>query len=349
MLPLCTEYDFAAEAAATGTAGAAAAARGPSLKIELSYRAQLCTMAASEAAATVVAAAAAVATAPAAEASAAGCLPGSGRKRREAAAAASEPCCGSAGSGSSDSDSENSLQAANRQPVPAGAAAAAAAVSRRGQPSAPPMPAARAAATAAGAPARPAEPSVPATLSVEIIRACGLAAAVREASAAAGAAAASSGHASSLSRAAAVGPHAFARLALFTEGGVPRLCGQLNPMAGLCIFVVGLTFQQTVVCCSIANGPTNRRRPTPLFMCRLCAAAAPELQEQVPTLQTPFETQSFCPTWRAAHSYRLHLTGAILEALASQVGGWIVQFVAGWVLIRSCMPGAGLPCLFSVL
>jgi hypothetical protein len=61
---------------------------------------------------------------------------------------------------------------------------------------------------------------VPSTLSVEIIRACGLAAAVREASVAA--ADASSGQASSLSRAATVGPHAFARLALFTEGGLSQ-------------------------------------------------------------------------------------------------------------------------------
>ncbi|PRW60425.1 hypothetical protein C2E21_0846 [Chlorella sorokiniana] len=57
-----------------------------------------------------------------------------------------------------------------------------------------------------------AEPFVPATLSVEIIRACGLGAAVREAAAASG-----GGAGTSLGRAAVVGPHAFVRLALFPE------------------------------------------------------------------------------------------------------------------------------------
>ena len=68
---------------------------------------------------------------------------------------------------------------------------------------------------------------------------------------------------------------------------------------------------------------TNHPPAHPLLSCvPLSADAAPELQAQVPPLQTPFQAQSFCPAWRAAHSYRLQLTGAMLEALASQVSGW---------------------------
>lgn len=43
------------------------------------------------------------------------------------------------------------------------------------------------------------------------------------------------------------------------------------------------------------------------------------LQGIAPPLQTPFIPQSFCPAWRAAHSYELQLTRELLAALATQV------------------------------
>jgi hypothetical protein len=68
---------------------------------------------------------------------------------------------------------------------------------------------------------------VPATLVVEVLRASGLGAAVREAVAALGGPGSGSTAASSLERAATVGPHAFVRLALGADSeGEPLLHGR---------------------------------------------------------------------------------------------------------------------------
>ena len=42
----------------------------------------------------------------------------------------------------------------------------------------------------------------------------------------------------------------------------------------------------------------------------------------MPPLQTAFVAQSFCPAWRAAHTYPLQLTAGLLQALATQVRCW---------------------------
>lgn len=195
LVPLCTEYESAGEAAGAAGAGETAA-RSPSLKIELCYQAQLCTMDAAEVAA------ASPAAAPVGEARA------SSSPAKQPRPAGAKPTA--SGSSSSDSDGENSLLLANRSRSTSSG--------RQAQHAAPGRPAADAASAAAAAtrpPVRsiPAEPFVPATLSVEIIRASGLGAAVREAAAAAG-----GGAGTSLGRAAVVGPHAFVRLALFPDG-----------------------------------------------------------------------------------------------------------------------------------
>ncbi len=198
LLPLCTEYESAGEAA--GAAGGGdAAARGPSLRIELSYQAELCTMDAAEVAAAVPAAAPAntaqTSSSPAKQ-------PQPVQKKKSAAD-------GGAGSASSDSEAENSLLLANHSRSTNSGRQAQHAVQGRPGGSAP----GSAAAAQPAARSIPSEPFVPATLSVEIIRASGLGAAVREAAAAAG-----GGAGTSLGRAAVVGPHAFVRLALFSEG-----------------------------------------------------------------------------------------------------------------------------------
>ena len=195
LLPLCTEYESAG--AAAGAAGAGeAAARGPSLKIELSYQAELCTVDAAEVAAASV------------EAAPAGRAVGSPAKQERAALEKSAAGAPSGGT-NSDSDEENSLLLANRSTSTSSGRQAQHAV--HGRPAAGVQPAAAARLPAARS--IPAEPFVPATLSVKIIRACGLGAAVREAAAAAG-----GGAGTSLGRAAVVGPHAFVRLALFPDG-----------------------------------------------------------------------------------------------------------------------------------
>lgn len=286
LLPLCTEYDSPAEAAAAAAASggggaaqaaaAAAATRGPSLKIELSYAAQLCTTPVAEAAAAAVAGTGGDAAPPAAA-----------KKAGHAAGAFDS------GSGA-DSDGENSLVAANsgsarrrvrnqgQQPQVAAASSSTTPAAFRGH------------AAAAAPVAEPLEPFVPATLMVEIIRACGLAGAVREA--AATLSGSGSDRASSLARAASVGPHAFARLALFAEGEW-HSCRRFR-----CIHSeAGAWFHPHVS--AAASCP-----------------AESELQASAPPLQTPFIPQSFCPTWQAAHSYQLHLTSRMLNTLATQVG-----------------------------
>lgn len=196
LLPLCTEYESAGEAAGAAAGAGEAAAHGPSLKIELSYQAKLCTVDAAEVAA------ASVEAAPARRAV------GSPAKQEWAVLEKSAAGAPSGGT-SSDSDEENSLLLANRSRSTSSGRQAQHAV--QGRPAAGVQPAA-----AARPPAGRcilAEPFVPATLSVEIIRACGLGAAVREAAAAAG-----GGAGTSLGHAAVVGPHAFVRLALFPDG-----------------------------------------------------------------------------------------------------------------------------------
>ena len=271
LLPLCTEYESAAEAA--GEAGSAAAPRGPSLKLELSYCAQLCTMDAAE-----VAAAAAAAT-PAVQQQA------SGSPAKQARPAAAKAAAGAGGGGSTDDeDGENSLRLANRSTSSSG---------RQAQPAAP----ARAAAGGLGAAQSPAR-SIPsqhfllASLSVEIIQASGLGAAVRAAAAAAG-----GGAGSSLGRAVVVGPHAFVRLALFPEG---ELVGHA---------VVGIS-------CTLAFNPFQPAASPLLALCAFAADTA--LQAEAPPLQTAFVPQSFCPAWRSVHSHPLQLTAGMVQALASQ-------------------------------
>lgn len=191
LLPLCTEYDSAGEAAAdAGQAlGAGTAAqRGPSLKIELSYTAHLCTIDAAQACEAEAEAVVEAEPAPA--------VP-------QPAAKAAVPAGGSPGC---DSDGENRRQLANRSnDLPHG---------RQVQQ--------QQATAVLRPPPDPVVAFVPATLSVEIVRASGLAAAVREAVAAAGSCGSGGGGgAGSLARVAVVGPHAFARLALFAEGALP--------------------------------------------------------------------------------------------------------------------------------
>ena len=263
LLPLCTEYDSAGEAAAAAD-GAAAGARGPSLKVEVSYEAQLCIMEAAE-----MAAALAPEAAPA--------VPAAQRAARGA--------CGDGGSGASSdtSDGENSWRRANR-----GSHSAA----QLQLPAPQPQPQQGLAPRAEVAPATPAEPSLPATLEVEILQASGLAAAVREAAAAAGA---GSSLAGSLGRATVVGPHAFARLALFDESEL-RTGGP-----GRCHVV-----RMELAKCSPSSLPA-------------LPAADSAWQAQAPPLSTPFVPQSFCPAWHASHTYPLQLTSGMLGALASQV------------------------------
>jgi len=155
---------------------------------------------------------------------------------------------------------------------------------------------------------------------------------VREAAAAAAASSAAPPTlASSLTRAAAVGAHAFARLALFAEGELPLWlhawggCMLLSHLLPACLHSACPTCQpghpNTLAHCPSLNGLTNHwlhatppAAPTPALL-----AADASLQAQVLPLQTAFVPQSFCPAWRAAHTYQLQLTGSMLAALATQV------------------------------
>lgn len=228
LLPLCTEYDFDAPDAAVGgpgAAGAAAPGRMPSIKVELSYSAHLSTMDAAEAAAVEAAAAESGRAVAGPEA-----LPVVQQKQLSGFEDSS---------GSDGEELENSLQLANRSRRSAGSQRGASGRQQREQRRRQRQPASlsnqqapRSPATASPGPAtnadaprppqQPPQPSVPAKLSVEIVRACGLVAAVREAAAAA---AGSAGEAGSLGRASAVGPHAFARLALFADGEMAQYGG----------------------------------------------------------------------------------------------------------------------------
>lgn len=196
-----------------------------------------------------------------------------GAREQTAASPAKAAAAHDDGASSSDSDEENSLRLVNGG-------------STLRRPSQLPQPAAAAhlvAAAPAAAPAsEPREPFVPATLSVEIIRASGLVSAVREAAAATGG--------SSMR----FGPHAFARLALFTRGALQ----------------VGLLWASSMWCVDGASTSPSSTAP---------CHADPRLQAQAPPLQTAFVPQSFCPAWRAAHTYPLQLTADLLGALATQV------------------------------
>lgn len=239
LLPLCTEYDIEAEVAATpapsAAAPGAAPARAPFLKVDLSYSAELCTMEAAEIAVEPAAAPAAVPPRSAAEQ----LTQVQQQEERQPQSCGNGPDDGSDG----DSGDENSRQAANRRSADGGGRQQRQSALQSGEASRhPPGPAAAAAATSPEQP-KVSEPFVAATVSVEIVRACGLAAAVQEAAASCGPA--SSGLAASLGRAAAVGPHAFARLALFADGEpahtggpvrTPRLqqrCCIYHPCTGL--------------------------------------------------------------------------------------------------------------------
>ena len=195
LLPLCTEYD----AVVPGEDFVAAnsidnSSRGPALKIEISYEAHDCTMDAAEACAATTAGAAAPPAALDLVCRGDACIGG-----------------GDGGSSSGDSDAENSLRHANHSSAGSGSRA------RRQQLRLPGVFQRRLDAGAAPSP-QPVVPTVAATLSVEIGRACGLAAAVRQAASAAATSDSHSASSLSLSRAATTGPHAFARLTLFETG-----------------------------------------------------------------------------------------------------------------------------------
>ena len=212
LLPLCTEYD----AVVPGEDFVAAnsidnSSRGPALKIEISYEAHDCTMDAAEACAATTAGAAAPPAAAAAAAKTPSCK-ASGVADLDLVCRG-DACIGGGdgGSSSGDSDAENSLRHANHSSAGSGSRA------RRQQLRLPGVFQRRLDAGAAPSP-QPVVPTVAATLSVEIGRACGLAAAVRQAASAAATSDSHSASSLSLSRAATTGPHAFARLTLFETG-----------------------------------------------------------------------------------------------------------------------------------
>ena len=234
LLPLVTEWG-GEPAASSLVGGDPAAARDPALRVDISYRAESCVMDASAAAAAAKAAAAACLLLAPLQQDLPPLLP------RPALAAGPAPSAarpvevgkkgGYTGSRSSSSDSEADENSVLRMNNSSCRRSRSGAVGPPRQPPArQPAQAAPGAGEAAGDPAAalsavalaqpappPSEPSVEATLSVEVIRACGLATAVHVAAAAA---ALSSGPAaSSLAGAKASGPHAFARLTLFPTGG----------------------------------------------------------------------------------------------------------------------------------
>lgn len=221
LLPLTTDWSCDPDGGMAGPA-AGATARGPALRVDLSYRAESCVMDAAATAATVAASAQhrkeqlrpLLPPPPGEVAPAARAAPAPSRLHAVGSTKACAPQCAGNSSSSTESEDENSLLCMNSE---SGLRHHTAARQRRQQPPnvVAPAPA------SVDSPTPPPEAGVEAVLSVEVVRACGLAAAVRAAAACFGS--------SSLVRAKASGPHAFARLVLFSSAGAGAQLGLLVP------------------------------------------------------------------------------------------------------------------------